>query len=102
MGGDQGVGVRKGVVLRSRFGVRVGALLGERGLTTGELATRAALPVGRVERILRGSFSRLTLREMSIIAGVLGAPLYSLLAPVDPAVEVVPFEIVEERGSGHT
>ena len=94
--------MRKGVVLRSRFGDRVRALLGEEGLTIAELAERAALPVGRVERILSGRFLRLTLSDMSTIAAVVGAPLFTLLAPVDATVDVVPLKVVEERGSRHT
>lgn len=95
------MGVRKSVVLRSRFGDRVRVLLGETGLPIGELAARAALPVERVEQILRGSFAGLTLNDMSIIAGVLGTSLFSLLVPVEPAVSVVPVEVIEECGSGH-
>lgn len=98
MGGTEGVGVAKSSVLRSRFADRVRALLGEAGLSSKELAARCKLPLKRIDSILEGRLIRITMRDMTVIAGVLGTPLYCLLVPVEP-VAVVPFEIVEERGS---
>lgn len=101
VGGTEGVSVSKGVLLRSRFGDRVKALLSQSGLSSEELAERSAIPAKRIESILSGSLIRLTLRDMSLIASVLGTPLYCLLVPADAPLSVVPFEVVEERGSGH-
>lgn len=100
-GGTEGVCVQKGVVLRSRFGERVRTLLGQTGLSSEELAERSAIPAKRIESILSGSLIRITLRDMSIIAGVFGIPLYCFLVPADAPLPVVPFEVVEKRGSGH-
>ena len=98
----RGVGVRKSAVLRSRFGERAAALLAETELSIADLAARCAFPVRRVENILRGSYIRLTLWDMSVIAGVLGTPLFNLLVPIDPTVAVVPLEVVKERGPRDT
>lgn len=89
----------KGVVLRSRFGDRVKVLLTETGISTEELAERSAIPAKRIQNMLNGSFIRITLRDMSIIAAALNTPLYNLLAPTDAPLPVVSFEVVEKRGS---
>lgn len=100
-GGTEGDCVGKGVVLRSRFAERVKWLLGENGLTAEDLAERSAIPPTKLESILRGSLIGITIRDMSIIAAVLGTPLYYLLVPSETPLPVVPFEVVEKRGSGH-
>jgi predicted transcriptional regulator len=74
--------VAKGVVLRSRSGDRVKVLLNETGISTEELAERSAIPAKRIQNMLNGSFIRITLRDMSIIAAP-STPLYNLLAPTD-------------------
>ena len=89
--------MRNSSVLRSRFGHRVRASLVETGLSVGDLAERAELPAGRVRRILGGTLVRLTLRDMSIIAGVVGTPLFNLLAPAGAIVPAVAVEEVEQR-----
>jgi hypothetical protein len=97
----QGVSVGKTAILRSRFGDGATTLLGEQRLTIGDLAARAALPVQRVESILRGTLDLVTLDDMTIIADVLGTTLFCLLRPVEPAVPIVALEIIEERGTRH-
>lgn len=87
--------------LRSRFGHRVKASLAETGLTLDDLATRAGLPLTRVERILCGTLVRLTLRDMTLIAGAVGTPLFRLLAPLGAAVPAVAIEEIEQRGARH-
>lgn len=82
-------------ILRARFGERVKTLLRDAGLTSADLAARSNLPVSRIERILRGGLIPLTLRDMSIIAGVLGTPLWSLLAPSDVAAAVIAIQIIK-------
>ena len=94
--------MRKRVVLRSRCGPRVRELLGQHGLSVGDLAQRTSLPADRISDLLRGDLVDLTLRDMTIIADVLRTPLFGLLAPSDATVAVVPLKIVEERGSGDT
>lgn len=91
----------KSAILRSRFADRATRLLATRGLALDELAARAGLPVARVSSILRGTLVAMTLADMSLIAGVLGAPLFGLLAPVELAVPVVSIEEVEKRGPRH-
>ena len=91
-----------GLALRSRFAERVKALLGHKDLSNKELAERSALPAGRVDRILDGRLVGITFRDITVIATVLETPVYSLLVATDATVEVVPLEIVEERGSGDT
>jgi transcriptional regulator with XRE-family HTH domain len=86
--------------LRSRFADRVRALLGKKGLSDKKLAERSALPPSRIDRILAGRLVPLTFRDMTLIAAVLGVPVYALLLPTSPAVEVVSLEVVEERGPG--
>ena len=87
--------------LRSRFGHRVEALLAETGLTVDELAMRAKLPAARVERILGGTLVRLTLRDLTLIAGAVGTPLFKLLAPDGASVPAISVEEVEQRGARH-
>jgi transcriptional regulator with XRE-family HTH domain len=98
--GADGIAVRDSAEVRSRFADRVQALLGEMGLSKDELAERSALPSSRVDRILAGSLIPVTFRDMTVIAAVLGTPVYALLLPTGPAVEVVSLEVVEERGPG--
>jgi transcriptional regulator with XRE-family HTH domain len=81
---------------RSRFGERAKALLVEKGLSTEELAARSQMAVVRIEHILAGSLARLTLRDMTVIAGILGKPLECLLVPTSAPARVVPPEIIEE------
>ena len=83
-------------VLRSRFAARVRALLGEAGLSGEELAARSELPAKRIEKILAGRLLRITLTDMAMIAGVLGTPLYDLLAPVETQASLAALEIVEK------
>lgn len=82
-------------ILRARFGERVKTLLRDAGLTSADLAARSDLPVSRIERILHGRLIPLTLRDMSIIAGVLGTPLWGLLAPSDVATAVIAIQIIK-------
>jgi len=98
--GSEGIAVRDSAEVRSRFADRVQALLGEMGLSQDELAERSALPSSRVDRILAGSLIPVTFRDMTVIAAVLGKPVYALLLPTSAAVEVVSLEVVEERGPG--
>jgi transcriptional regulator with XRE-family HTH domain len=98
--GAEGIAVRDSAEVRSRFADRVQTLLGEMGLSKDELAERSALPSSRVDRILAGSLIRVTFRDMTVIAAALGTPVYALLLPTSPAVEVVSLEVVEERGPG--
>jgi transcriptional regulator with XRE-family HTH domain len=84
------------VVLRGRFGERVKTIIDAAGLSTIDLADRSELPVERIENILTGRFFDITLRDMTIIAHVLGSPLYNLLAPLDMMC-IEALEIVEER-----
>ena len=93
--------MRSSSALRSRFGYRVEASLAETGLTVDDLALRSGLPAARVERILGGTLVRLTLRDMTAIAGVVGTPLFKLLAPVGALVPAVSVEEVEQRGARH-
>lgn len=74
------------VVLRSRLADRIKALLGEKGLSSAELAERSALPPSRIDRILDGRLARITLHDITVIAAVLGVPVYSLLLPPGSAV----------------
>lgn len=67
--------------MRVRFGNRARTLLIDTGITVAELAARSELPIKRIERVLEGKHKRITIREMDSIAGVLGTPLYNLLAP---------------------
>lgn len=87
--------------LRSRIADRIKALLGAKGLSSEELATRTALKPKRINHILSGRFIRLTANELTLIADVLGTPVYCLLVPVEPTVEVVSLEVVEQCRSGH-
>ena len=98
--GAEGIAVRDSAEVRSRFADRVQTLLSEMGLSKDELAERSALPSSRVARILAGSLIPVTFRDMTVIAAVLGTPVYALLLPTGPAVEVVSLEVVEERGPG--
>ena len=99
-GGAEGFPVPDSAELRSRFADRVRALLGELGLSTEELVERSALPSRRVDRILAGSLVSVTFRDMTVIADVLGKPVYALLLPAGPAIEVVSLEVVEEGRAG--
>jgi transcriptional regulator with XRE-family HTH domain len=98
--GSEGIAVRDSAEVRSHFADRVQALLGEMGLSKDELAERSALPSSRVDRILAGSLVPVTFRDMTVIAAVLGTPVYALLLPTSAAVEVISLEVVEERGPG--
>jgi hypothetical protein len=49
-----------------------------------------------VEQILSGACIAITLHDMSVIANVLGLPLYDLLAPREPAFAVIALEVVEQ------
>ena len=73
----------EGDVLRYRFGIRDKGLLAKRNLTLGDLVRLSQLPRGRLERILAGTYGRLTLSDMESIARVLGTSLYDLLAPTE-------------------
>lgn len=81
---DDGAYVSKELNLRSHFGNRVGEKLREVGLSPADLANLSKLPTKRLERIIEGSYKRLTMRDMDIIAQTLGTPLHELLAPPDP------------------
>ena len=81
--------------LRQRFGERARNALARLELTTLDLATRCALPASRVEHILDGRLTRVTLRDMALIASVLGTPLFSLMGPGDTAFTIEAFEIAE-------
>ena len=85
-------------VLRQRFGERARAVLAELALTTHDLSFRCALPIARIERILDGRQTRLTLRDMGLIASALGTPLYDLMRPIDasarPATEAL--QVIEQ------
>lgn len=84
-----------GVALRQRFGERARSMLAELGLTPTDLATRSELPAKRVEHILHGRWVRITLRDMALIASVLGTPLFSLMGPVETTIIAEAFEIAE-------
>lgn len=85
-----------GVTVRQRFGERARGALSELGLTYLDLAVRCALPAKRVEHILHGRLAKITLRDMALIASVLGTPLFSLMGPIEAATIVAEaFEIVE-------
>lgn len=84
-----------GVALRQRFGERARRMLTELELTPNDLAIRSELPANRVEHILHGRWLRITLRDMALIASVLGTPLFSLMAPVETTVIAEAFEIAE-------
>ena len=73
--------VIESAILRFRFGRRVRALLKKTGLMPADLAARCKLPEKRVIRILNGTYVRLTIGDMDVIAKVLETPLYTLLAP---------------------
>ena len=94
-----GDGVQTSVVLRARFGARVKAALKDKGISAGDLAARAKLSVRRVDSILRGTLARLTLKDMDLIAGALGTPLFTLLAPDDVAIAATALKKVEESGA---
>lgn len=83
------------VALRQRFGERAHRMLIELGLTPNDLATRSELPAKRVEHILQGRWLRITLRDMALIASVLGTPLFNLMGPVETTVIAEAFEIAE-------
>lgn len=81
--------------LRQQFGERAQIALAGLEITAHELASRSAMPLRRIEHILLGRWLRLTLRDMTIIAAVLGTPLTDLLGPLDTAVVVEALEIVD-------
>lgn len=60
--------------------------LARRGLSNAELAKLSALPPSRIDRILDGRLARITLHDITVIAAVLGVPVYSLLLPPGSAV----------------
>lgn len=87
--------MKDGATLRRRFGERARNALAELGLTTTDLAMRSDLPARRVEHILNGQWVRITLRDMALIASVLGTPLFNLVGPADSALVAEAFEIAE-------
>jgi len=91
----RGVNVTDGTALRHRFGNRVAKTLADLGLTPSDLAAKCSLPVGRVENILKGQLARITLRDMALIASVLGTPLANLMIPIEAAIAFEAFEIAE-------
>lgn len=74
------------LILRLRFGRRVKDLLQQKGLDAGHLADLSELPIARIDRILKGNYARMTMKDMEIIARVLETALYSLLAPPDAQI----------------
>ncbi len=96
MGGTGGVGVSVSVELRSRLASRIKALLGSKGLSSEELAESSAISPSRIKRLLDGRSIRITANELTLIAAVLGTPVYSLFIPTASAIDVVSLEIVEE------
>lgn len=84
-----------GVTMRLTFGERTRSALTELGISPLDLATRSRLPKSRIQHILRGQLVRITLRDMALIASVLGTPLFSLIGPVESAVIAEAFEIAE-------
>lgn len=78
-----GVNVTEGTALRFVFACRVQGLFTHTGLTSEDLSNMSNLPHSRIEKILEGSFVRLTLLDMDVIARALGMPLYNLLAPAE-------------------
>jgi len=91
----------KSAILRFRFAKRATRLLAASGLPMDELAARAELPASRVACILRGTLVPITLLDMTLIASVLGCPLFGLLAPAELAGAVVTIEEIEKRGPRH-
>ena len=81
-----GEAVISSVELRSRYGAQVKRHIDVRNIPVADLAALAALPKKRVKKIIAGQLVRLTLRDMSIIAGVLEVPLSDLLLPLEPPV----------------
>ena len=69
------------VQLRSCFGERVKTHLVHLGMTVEDLASQTQMTLEIVSEILEGSYSDLTLLDMSIIAKVIGTSPYSLLVP---------------------
>ncbi len=84
-----------GTALRHRFGSRAAKAVTDLGLTPLDLATKCSLPVSRIENILKGQLARVTLRDMALIANVLGTPLANLLIPTEAAIALEAFEIAE-------
>ena len=72
----------KGVALRRRFGRRVRNLLSNANLRSADLATLSKLPLSRIDKIIEGNLSRITLKDMEIIASVLETSVYDLVSPV--------------------
>lgn len=91
----------KEILLRRRFGHRVELARQNLMIPASELARRCNISTAQLERICKGSKSRLTLAEMSVIATCLNASLYSLLAPATAPVEsgrfINPVEVIEKR-----
>lgn len=75
--------MNKCAVLRFRFGGRARILLERSARSTNDLATLSKLPAARVAKILDGSYARITIKEMDLIARALETPLYRLLAPME-------------------
>lgn len=73
----------KGVILRRRFGLRVNEAMIRAGLTPDALATFSGLTRRRVQKILEGTYGRLTMRDMVIIARAVDIPLHVLLSPAE-------------------
>ena len=71
----------KGVALRRRFGSRVKNLLSNANLRSADLATLSKLPLNRIDKIMKGDLSRITLRDMEIIASALETSVYELVSP---------------------
>jgi hypothetical protein len=100
-GGAEGVGVADSVELRSRNVDRIKALLGSKGISNEQLAERSSLRPTRIKGILAGRFIRITANELTLIAAVLSTPVYCLLIPTDPAIEVEALEVIEKGRSSH-
>jgi transcriptional regulator with XRE-family HTH domain len=93
--------VADSVELRSRIVGRIKALLGSKGISNEQLAERSSLRPARIKRILAGRFIRITANELTLIAAVLSTPVYGLLIPTDPAIEVEALEVIEKGRSSH-
>ncbi len=86
---------------RLRVAAHIRSLLRAGGLSEQDLTERVTLPAKRVEAILAGRVVPVRACDLDIIAAVLGTAAYTLFLPVDAPIEVVPFEIIEQGGSGH-